>query len=102
MPSFRAPAALNEVSKCDAIEEDEYSTYDGCVCFSDSINSRDRFDTDIQHDFVTAWHGRPQRHRGKAIVEEERSNEWVHLVALDPEDQVWYRYRPEGTSPPIP
>ena len=24
-------------------------------------------------------------------------NEWVHLVALDPEDQVWYRYRPNGT-----
>lgn len=24
-------------------------------------------------------------------------NEWVHLVALDPEDEVWYRYRPDGT-----
>jgi uncharacterized protein YbcC (UPF0753/DUF2309 family) len=24
-------------------------------------------------------------------------NEWVHLVALDPEDWVWYRYRPDGT-----
>ncbi|MEK7305516.1 MAG: putative inorganic carbon transporter subunit DabA, partial [Nitrospirota bacterium] len=23
-------------------------------------------------------------------------NEWVHLVALDPDDQVWYRYRPTG------
>ncbi|MGQ0810149.1 MAG: DUF2309 domain-containing protein [Nitrospiraceae bacterium] len=23
-------------------------------------------------------------------------NEWVHLVALDPEDGVWYRYRPNG------
>ncbi|HMU55335.1 MAG TPA: DUF2309 domain-containing protein [Nitrospira sp.] len=23
-------------------------------------------------------------------------NEWVHLVALDPEDAVWYRYRPIG------
>ena len=24
-------------------------------------------------------------------------NEWVHLVTLDPEDRVWYRYRPDGT-----
>jgi len=24
-------------------------------------------------------------------------NEWVHLVALDPEDGMWYRYRPNGT-----
>jgi uncharacterized protein YbcC (UPF0753/DUF2309 family) len=23
-------------------------------------------------------------------------NEWVHLVALDPNDGVWYRYRPTG------
>ncbi len=23
-------------------------------------------------------------------------NEWVHLVALDPDDQKWYRYRPTG------
>jgi uncharacterized protein YbcC (UPF0753/DUF2309 family) len=23
-------------------------------------------------------------------------NEWVHLVVLDPDDQVWYRYRPAG------
>ena len=28
-------------------------------------------------------------------------NEWVHLVALDPEDQVWYRYRPSGTWSPM-
>lgn len=24
-------------------------------------------------------------------------NEWVHLVALDPEDAIWYRYQPTGT-----
>jgi uncharacterized protein YbcC (UPF0753/DUF2309 family) len=23
-------------------------------------------------------------------------NEWVHLIALDPEDGDWYRYRPTG------
>ncbi len=28
-------------------------------------------------------------------------NEWVHLVALDPEEQVWYRYRPDGQWSPI-
>jgi uncharacterized protein YbcC (UPF0753/DUF2309 family) len=28
-------------------------------------------------------------------------NEWVHLVALDPEDREWYRYRPDGTWHPI-
>ena len=28
-------------------------------------------------------------------------NEWVHLVALDPEDNVWYRYRPDGEWSPV-
>ncbi len=28
-------------------------------------------------------------------------NEWVHLVALDPEDGLWYRYRPSGEWSPI-
>ncbi len=28
-------------------------------------------------------------------------NEWVHLVALDPEDKTWYRYRPDATWSPI-
>ena len=28
-------------------------------------------------------------------------NAWVHLVALDPEDAVWYRYQPTGTWNPI-
>ncbi len=28
-------------------------------------------------------------------------NEWVHLVALEPETRVLYRYRPEGTWSPI-
>ena len=28
-------------------------------------------------------------------------NEWVHLVALDPEDGVWYRYRPTGVWIPM-
>jgi uncharacterized protein YbcC (UPF0753/DUF2309 family) len=29
-------------------------------------------------------------------------NEWVHLVALDPDEQVWYRYRPTGEWHSIP
>jgi uncharacterized protein YbcC (UPF0753/DUF2309 family) len=28
-------------------------------------------------------------------------NEWVHLVVLDPEDKVWYRYRSNGEWSPI-
>jgi uncharacterized protein YbcC (UPF0753/DUF2309 family) len=28
-------------------------------------------------------------------------NEWVRLVVLDPEDRLWYRYRPDGTWSPI-
>jgi len=28
-------------------------------------------------------------------------NEWVHLVVFDPEDAVWYRYRPTGEWSPI-
>jgi len=30
------------------------------------------------------------------VLQHYYHNEWVHLVALDPEDQVWYRYRPTG------
>jgi len=30
------------------------------------------------------------------VLQHYYHNEWVHLVALDPEDQVWYRYRPNG------
>ena len=28
-------------------------------------------------------------------------NEWVHLVALDPEDGIWYRYRPDVKWSPV-
>jgi uncharacterized protein len=28
-------------------------------------------------------------------------NEWVHLVALDPEDEVWYQYSPAGKWNPL-
>ncbi len=31
------------------------------------------------------------------VLQHYYHNEWVHLVALDPDDQVWYRYRPDGT-----
>ncbi|MDF0675789.1 MAG: Na-translocating system protein MpsB [Nitrospira sp.] len=35
------------------------------------------------------------------ILQHFYHNEWVHLVALDPEDRVWYRYRSDGTWHPI-
>jgi len=43
----------------------------------------------------------PRERIDKLIVRHEvlrhfYHNEWVHLVALDPENQVWYRYRPSG------
>jgi uncharacterized protein len=28
-------------------------------------------------------------------------NEWVHLVALDPHDHRWHRYRPDATWSPV-
>lgn len=28
-------------------------------------------------------------------------NEWVHLVAIDPDDGLWYRYRPSGEWSPL-
>jgi len=40
-----------------------------------------------------------QRH---AQLQHYYHNEWVHLVVLDPEDQMWYRYRPTGEWKPIP
>lgn len=30
------------------------------------------------------------------VLQHYYHNEWVHLVALDPEDRLWYRYRPSG------
>jgi len=47
----------------------------------------------------------PRERIDKLIVRHEvlrhyYHNEWVHLVALDPEDGVWYRYRPSGTWRP--
>ena len=35
------------------------------------------------------------------VLERYYHNEWVHLVALDPNDGVWYRYRPTGEWTPI-
>lgn len=36
------------------------------------------------------------------VLQHFYDNEWVHLVALDPEEQVWYRYRPTGEWRTIP
>jgi uncharacterized protein YbcC (UPF0753/DUF2309 family) len=35
------------------------------------------------------------------VLQHYYHNQWVHLVALDPEDRVWYRYRPTGAWTPI-
>ena len=35
------------------------------------------------------------------ILQHFYHNAWVHLVALDPNDGVWYRYRPTGEWTPI-
>jgi uncharacterized protein YbcC (UPF0753/DUF2309 family) len=35
------------------------------------------------------------------VLQHYYHNEWVHLVALDPEDGIWYRYRPDATWSPI-
>jgi uncharacterized protein YbcC (UPF0753/DUF2309 family) len=35
------------------------------------------------------------------LLQRYYQNEWVHLVVLDPEDGVWYRYRPSGTWSPM-
>jgi len=31
------------------------------------------------------------------VLQHYYHNEWVHLIVLDPEDRVWYRYHPDGT-----
>ena len=36
------------------------------------------------------------------VLQHYYRNEWVHLVALDPEDGVWYRYHPKGIWNVIP
>jgi hypothetical protein len=36
------------------------------------------------------------------VLQHYYHNEWVHLVVLDPEDGVWYRYHPQGTWKVIP
>jgi uncharacterized protein YbcC (UPF0753/DUF2309 family) len=35
------------------------------------------------------------------VLQHYYHNEWVHLVALDPGDGVWYRYRPSGEWMPV-
>jgi uncharacterized protein len=35
------------------------------------------------------------------VLQHYYHNDWVHLVALDPEDGVWYRYRPSGEWMPM-
>ncbi|MGH7183999.1 MAG: DUF2309 domain-containing protein [Nitrospiraceae bacterium] len=35
------------------------------------------------------------------VLQHYYHNEWVHLVALDPDDGIWYRYRPTGEWIPI-
>ncbi|BFU94689.1 MAG: conserved protein of unknown function [Nitrospira sp.] len=46
---------------------------------------------------VEAPRGRIDKLIGRhEVLQHFYRNEWVHLVALDPEDAVWYRYRPTG------
>jgi uncharacterized protein len=35
------------------------------------------------------------------VLQHYYHNEWVHLVVLDPEDEVWYRYRSTGNWMPV-